>query len=215
VNIIEASRHTVIGLVTVGGCWLLLSASVAAQSADFSGDPLSSTAVSLSAGPSVAAERSVDNEAEVQPAALRPALYLPYVQQPSESDTLPRFDDTTERMRTLLNVERAAAGCGPVTIDEKLMRAAQAHSEDMAEHGFLDHLGTDGSWPHERIQREGYDYVYVGESIARTVVDDAGHVLAMWMNSPGHRAILMNCTAQEMGLGHVTPYWTIVLAKPR
>ena len=208
-NIQEALRRSLIGFVIVAVCWLSLSVS-AAQA----GNQRLSAAVNLSTGPSVAAdEQAADGRDDAQSAEKKFAAYLPYLQQPGDLDPPPRYDVVTERMRALLNDERVAAGCAPVTVNDELLRAAQTHTKDMADHGFVDHRGTDGTMPHERVLREGYVYAYVGESVARTV-DDAEHVLSLWMNSPGHRAILLNCSAQEMGLGHLASYWTLVLAKP-
>ena len=75
--------------------------------------------------------------------------YLPYLQQPGDLDPPPRYDVVTERMRALLNDERVAAGCAPVTVNDELLRAAQTHTKDMADHGFVDHRGTDGTMPHD------------------------------------------------------------------
>lgn len=208
VNIIEQFHRVVIGLLVVGGS-LLLSSNVLASSGQDNGARFAPTAVILSSGPAIAADGDISS----QSAEKKYAAYLPIIQQPGEPIRLSRYDVVAQRMLELVNDERQRAGCAPVAVNDKLTRAAQKHTEDMAAHGFVDHRGSDGSLPHERVLREGYNYGYAGESIAKSIVDEAGAVFSLWMNSPGHKAILLNCVAQEIGIGYSAPYWTLVLAK--
>ena len=47
-------------------------------------------------------------------------------------------------------------GLGPVDLDDgPPTRAGQAHAEDMAQHGYLGHWGTDGSVPEQRLTEAG------------------------------------------------------------
>ncbi len=83
----------------------------------------------------------------------------------------------------------------------------------MAEHSFMDHVGSDGSQPHERALREGYRYQYMGEAIAHMNTDRPADVLAAWLASPGHARILLNCIAEDTGIGHDSGYWTIMVGR--
>jgi uncharacterized protein YkwD len=111
----------------------------------------------------------------------------------------------------LVNKERADAGCGAVTANAKLSQAAQAHSQDQADHNTMSHTGSDGSTPWDRSKRAGYDQA-IGENVAagyRTPAD----VMNGWMNSDGHRANIVNCSAKAIGVGRApagngTLYWT-------
>jgi hypothetical protein len=59
-------------------------------------------------------------------------------------------------MVELINRDRASMGLPPVVLDEGAStRAGQAHAEDMAEHGYLGHWGTDGSVPEQRFTEAG------------------------------------------------------------
>jgi hypothetical protein len=59
-------------------------------------------------------------------------------------------------MVELINRDRASMGLGPVTLEDgAATRAGQAHAEDMAQHGYLGHWGTDGSVPEQRFTEEG------------------------------------------------------------
>lgn len=73
----------------------------------------------------------------------------------------------------------------PLALNEFLTLAARAHSLDMAERGFFDHINPDGATPTERAQAAGYGGT-AGENIAagQESIDEAH---AMWLESLGHR----------------------------
>lgn len=52
------------------------------------------------------------------------------------------------------------------TLDERLVRAARAHTDDMHDNDFLSHTGSNGSQPDERIADTGYVATWWGENIA-------------------------------------------------
>ncbi|MFK4547701.1 uncharacterized protein YkwD [Streptomyces tendae] len=111
----------------------------------------------------------------------------------------------------LVNEERAAAGCSPVTANDKLTRAADDYSDVMANSGVMSHTGPDGSTMASRVEAAGYQWSTLGENIARGQAD-AASVMDSWMNSPGHRANILNCSFKELGVGvHFGdggPWWT-------
>ena len=119
-------------------------------------------------------------------------------------------------MTRLVNVERAAAGCGPVHVDERLVAAATAHSADMAASNYFSHTSLDGRTPWDRMQAAGYD-AGSGENIAAGQ-QDAAAVMDSWMQSPGHRANILSCDSTATGLGVVRGgsyglYWTQVFGR--
>ncbi|MEH0938865.1 CAP domain-containing protein [Micromonospora psammae] len=117
----------------------------------------------------------------------------------------------------LVNAERAKAGCGAVTIDDKLMTAAQRHSQDQADHKDMSHDGSDGSDAAERLDRVGYSWRTYGENVAWNQQTPA-EVMDAWMTSAGHRENILNCAFTEIGVGIASsngPYWTQVFAAPR
>ncbi|MGW3955312.1 CAP domain-containing protein [Streptomyces sp. NPDC004752] len=110
----------------------------------------------------------------------------------------------------LVNVERARAGCGALTANSALTRLAEAFSEDMAARGFFDHTDPDGATPWDRATEVGVTGLG-GENIARGQADAAA-VMKTWMDSPGHRANILNCDFKTLGvgvhLGSGGPWWT-------
>ena len=127
----------------------------------------------------------------------------------------------TTQVVTLTNAERAKAGCGPLAVNATLTAVAQAHSQDMATNNYFDHNSQDGRTPFDRMTAAGYRYSTAAENIAagqRTPQD----VMTAWMNSPGHRANILDCALKQIGVGYATGsssqygvYWTQDFGTPR
>ncbi|WP_228977019.1 sigma-70 family RNA polymerase sigma factor [Streptomyces sp. DH12] len=118
-----------------------------------------------------------------------------------------------DRVTALVNAERARAGCGPVSRNGLLDTAALRHSEDMDARDYFDHSSPDGTDPGDRITAAGYRWSTYGENIARGQQSPEA-VMESWMNSPGHRANILNCSFKELGVGRHDasggPWWTQV-----
>lgn len=120
----------------------------------------------------------------------------------------------TAQVVTLTNAERAKVGCGALTVNAILTSAAQAHSADMAAHDYFDHNSQDGRSPFDRITAAGYRFSTAAENIAAGQRTPQA-VMTSWMNSPGHKANILNCALHEIGVGYATGssstygvYWT-------
>jgi uncharacterized protein YkwD len=112
----------------------------------------------------------------------------------------------------LVNQERAKAGCLPLAADSRLATAARLHSQDMANAGYFDHTTPAGVTFDQRITGAGYKWSNAGENIAEGQ-PDAASVMRAWMNSPGHRANILNCKFKDIGIGLANdsrgaPLWT-------
>lgn len=110
----------------------------------------------------------------------------------------------------LVNEERAKVGCSAVAANSALSELAEKFSDDMAARGFFDHTDPDGASPWDRAAKAGISDLG-GENIARGQADAAA-VMEAWMNSPGHRANILNCDFKTLGVGvHLGPggpWWT-------
>ncbi len=123
----------------------------------------------------------------------------------------------TQQVVTLVNAERAKAGCGALKVNSKLTAAAQAHSQDQADHQEMAHKGSDGSELTDRLARVGYAWSGAAENVAWGQKTPAA-VMDAWMKSSGHRTNILNCSYTEIGVGVATndgPYWTQVFGTPR
>lgn len=139
----------------------------------------------------------------------------PEKDKPSDSKTTQKpkdeFADLRDEVVTIVNDERAAAGCGAVTSNGKLVAAATGHSRDMADNGYFDHTSQDGRSFTDRARAQGYQSA-IGENIAYGQTS-AASVMDAWMKSDGHRANILNCDAKVIGMGVAkngdgTLYWT-------
>lgn len=110
----------------------------------------------------------------------------------------------------LVNQERAKAGCSPLAANSALTKLAETFSDDMAARDFFDHTDPNGKSPWDRAAVAGITDLG-GENIARGQADAAA-VMQAWMNSPGHRANILNCDFKTLGVGvHFGPggpWWT-------
>ncbi|GGX05783.1 CAP domain-containing protein [Streptomyces chartreusis] len=115
----------------------------------------------------------------------------------------------------LTNAERVKAGCPKLKYNSALAKAAQRHSADMARHNFVDHVGSDGSTMVTRARAAGYTgFSALAENVAAGE-RSAAAVVRGWMNSPGHRANILDCSLKHLGVGYVKKagtahgtYWT-------
>ncbi|GAA3067073.1 CAP domain-containing protein [Streptomyces glomeratus] len=116
----------------------------------------------------------------------------------------------TAAVLALVNEERAKVGCTPVSPSSELTVLAQAFSDDMATRNFFDHTDPNGKDPWDRAATLGITDLG-GENIARGQAT-AQEVMDAWMNSPGHRANILNCDFKTLGVGvhHGAggPWWT-------
>ncbi|MBY8867554.1 CAP domain-containing protein [Streptomyces sennicomposti] len=144
---------------------------------------------------------------ETAPAA--PATKIPR-QRTRSPATVSTEATAAAEVLSLVNQERAKAGCSPVTADGALASLAEDFSEAMADQGFFDHTDPSGASPWDRAARLGITGLG-GENIARGQADAAA-VMDAWMNSPGHRANILNCDFKTLGVGvHFGtggPWWT-------
>ncbi|MBA8927361.1 uncharacterized protein YkwD [Kutzneria viridogrisea] len=111
----------------------------------------------------------------------------------------------------LVNKERRANGCGDLHWDDRLALAARKHSQDMAVRNYFSHDTPEGVDPWQRIKAVGYADPS-GENIAAGQ-NSPESVMTSWMNSPGHRANILNCSFKALGVGEYKGgsygfYWT-------
>lgn len=119
-----------------------------------------------------------------------------------------------------LNAYRAKHGLGPVTLQDQLNEASDAHARDLAKHGFLGHEGSDGSSHADRLWRTGYEFGFAGENVA-SGQKSWESVFEGWQRSPGHNENLLDPDAVHFGIAlvfepnsdHAT-YWAMLVAKP-
>jgi uncharacterized protein YkwD len=107
----------------------------------------------------------------------------------------------------LTNAERTKRGIAAFKLDDRLNRAAEAHSVDMATKNYFSHQGLDGSQPWDRMKAQGYNFSRAAENIAFGQ-PTAKDVVTAWMNSAGHRRNILDPNLKDFGVGYFKGRWT-------
>jgi uncharacterized protein YkwD len=101
----------------------------------------------------------------------------------------------------LTNVERANAGLNPLVRDDHLEMMEQAHCRDIALRNYPGHVTPEGLDPGDRLDAmDSVDRWATGENVNQGA-DSPQEVVAGWMNSPGHRAKILDAVYTHMGVG--------------
>jgi len=113
------------------------------------------------------------------------------------------IDTNSEKiMLALLNQERIKRGIAPLQVNEKLQALARNYAEEMLVHGFFAHVSPiDGSSPAQRADRDGIDYLVIGENLA--FAPDVYLAHQGLMNSEGHRRNILSADYGKVGIGIV------------
>ncbi len=97
------------------------------------------------------------------------------------------------------NTNRIGDSQQPLAVNNLLEEAAQLKANDMAAKGYFSHNSPDGKTPWYWLDQVGYKYSYAGENLAVNFTDSKDVVLA-WMNSPEHRANILNGNFSDIGI---------------
>jgi uncharacterized protein YkwD len=107
----------------------------------------------------------------------------------------------------LLNVERSARKLAPLRTNARLAQAATLHSRDMVARRYFSHVSLSGETFVVRIKRAGYldgaRAWTLGENLAwgSGSLASPTRIVQGWMQSPGHRANILNGQFREIGIG--------------
>ncbi len=108
------------------------------------------------------------------------------------------YSDTSLLNNT--NAARAADNETALSIDPQLSAAAQAKANDMVSRNYWAHNTPDGKTPWTFIEAAGYNYQLAGENLAYGF-NNAADAVTGWMNSPEHRANILNTGYSQVGFG--------------
>lgn len=99
------------------------------------------------------------------------------------------------------NIARAQNGTlPPLARNETLDRDAQIKLDDMFGRQYFEHISPTGVGPADLAKTVGYAYVIVGENLALGDFGSDEKLVDAWMNSPGHRANILNTHYREIGI---------------
>ncbi|WAH37612.1 CAP domain-containing protein [Alicyclobacillus dauci] len=123
-----------------------------------------------------------------------------------------------QQVVNLVNQERQKNGLAPLTISKSLDNVAQTKAQDMINENYFDHTSPKYGSPFNMMSTFGIHYTYAGENIAAGQ-PDAATVMKDWMNSPGHRANILDPHYTEIGVGEAHggsygTYWVQEFIRP-
>jgi uncharacterized protein YkwD len=115
------------------------------------------------------------------------------------SVTSPEF---TQQVIELTNLERVNQDLSPLKFQVNLHNASEWMANDMADYNYMGHTDHMGGNIASRIPGFGYsNYSIIGENVAAGYTTPE-KVIEGWMNSPGHRANILNSDFSEIGAGY-------------
>lgn len=114
-----------------------------------------------------------------------------------------------QAMLDLVNKARADAGVGPLAFDADLLKVARLKAKDMVDNNYFSHQSPTYGSPFDMMRQFGISFKTAGENIAGNQTVDAA--FKAWMNSPGHKANILNGNYNFTGIGIVSgsPYGKI------
>jgi cysteine-rich secretory family protein len=107
-------------------------------------------------------------------------------------------DISPEVLLQQTNGERVTYHEPALTLDQELTNAAQAKANDMAKRNYWSHVTPEGIQPWAFVAAAGYQYEAAGENLAYGF-GTSEQVMTAWMNSPEHRANILNGDYQDVG----------------
>ncbi|MCL6610424.1 MAG: hypothetical protein K6T66_02665 [Peptococcaceae bacterium] len=104
-----------------------------------------------------------------------------------------------QRMLSLINAERSKYGLDSLKANLKLTGVARLKARDMIEKNYFSHTSPTYGSPFDMMRQFGVTYRTAGENLAGAPSVDIAHTNLM--NSPGHRANILNGSFKEVGIG--------------
>jgi uncharacterized protein YkwD len=124
----------------------------------------------------------------------------------------PGGDNSISGMLRRHNEARVGAGAAALSENSLLNQIAQDQAEHMADISDLTHTDADGGLVTDRADAAGYVWVLIGENVG--YASSGQTVFSLWMDSPGHKANILNTDFTEIGLGKassgLSTYWCAV-----
>jgi len=102
------------------------------------------------------------------------------------------------------NLQRQQNGGLPaLTENIKLNEAALAKARDMFLNQYFEHVSPSGVSPGQLVQAYDYNYITTGENLILGNFSSEKEVVQAWMDSPGHRANILNNRYTEIGVAMI------------
>lgn len=121
-------------------------------------------------------------------------------QTPSNTAVTGTVSQYVQQVIDLTNAQRRQNGLPPLKADSQLSSVAQRKVIDMQQHHYFSHTSPTYGSPFDMMRDFGVNYRSAGENIAEGQPTPQ-EVVTAWMNSPGHRANILNRNYTNIGVG--------------
>ena len=108
---------------------------------------------------------------------------------------------TGEGIISQTNAQRAENGVAALSESTQLDASAEAKAQDILARQYFEHTAPDGKTVSDLVAAQGYTYIKIGENLALGDFTSDSDVVTAWMNSPGHRANILDPEFQQIGVG--------------
>ncbi len=98
------------------------------------------------------------------------------------------------------NKERTSRQLPALKLNAALNKSAEIKLQDMFTNQYFQHVSPKGLGVTDLVRQTGYEYIVVGENLALGNFGGDVQVVTAWMNSPGHRANMLDPRFQEIGV---------------
>ncbi len=109
----------------------------------------------------------------------------------------------SDKIFTETNIQRNIDKLSPLYRNEILDKVALAKANDMFKNQYFEHNSPSGVTPADLVRSYGYNYIITGENLILGNFASEKDLVASWMNSPGHRANILNNRYSEIGIAIV------------
>ncbi len=139
----------------------------------------------------------------------KPVTSAPSTSQPSQGsgNGTVSMSEFASQVVTLVNQERAKAGRSPLKATySSLTLVALDKAKDMYNNNYFDHTSPTYGSPFDMMKQYGVTYRSAGENIAKGQRTPQ-EVMTAWMNSPGHKANILNASFTTIGVAYYNGVW--------
>lgn len=128
----------------------------------------------------------------------------------SKNDTVDNdLSGFEQQVLDLVNQERSKTGLSSLSRREELSNVAMVKAQDMYNNNYFDHNSPTHGSPFDMLKEFGITYNSAGENIAKGQTTPS-QVMKDWMNSPGHRANILNNSYTHIGIAYYNNTWVQV-----
>ncbi len=132
-----------------------------------------------------------------------PKTPTPTPSTPTPGTTTPAGISADEQtLLNLVNKARASAGASPLAFDMGVVKTARLKAQDMVNNNYFSHQSPTYGSPFDMMRQFGVTFKTAGENIAGNQTVQAA--FDAWMNSPGHKANILNTSYNYTGIGIVS-----------